>query len=72
MYTFIRMNKASHTYQQVRPGRIAARYLAVGKNRERWWQQPFYRIKKGAATTLWNVLFIVVPVGKVVAVAALL
>jgi len=65
------MNKASHTYQQVRPGRIAARYLAVGKNRERWWQ-PFYRIKKGAATTLWNVLFIVVPVGKVVAVAALL
>ena len=33
---------------------------------------PFYRIEKGAATTLRNDLFIVVPVEKVVAVAAVL
>ena len=73
------MNKANRTHQLTKPPapkkqpeRINSKNQQPERTNKSGGSSPFYHLKKSAATTLLNALFIVVSAVRVVAVAALL
>ena len=70
------MNKADRTHHQPRipaPKKNSRKASGIRKKTKKGGGSgPFYRVKKGAATTPWNALSIVVSAKRVVVVAALL
>ena len=75
MYAFIRMNEEIRMYQQAQPPAPERQPESIEhpeRTKKGGGSSPFPHIKKGAATTLRIALFMVVPVERVVAVAALL
>lgn len=75
MYAFIRMNEEIRMYQQAQPPAPERQSESIEhpeRTKKGGGSSPFPHIKKGAATTLRNALFIAVSVETVVAVAALL
>ncbi|WP_278701385.1 hypothetical protein [Phocaeicola sartorii] len=75
MHAFIRMKEEIRMYQQAQPPAPERQPESIEhpeRTKKGGGSSPFPHIKKGAATTLRNALFIAVSVETVVAVAALL
>ena len=73
------MNKADRTHQLTKPTapkrqpeRINSKNQQPERTNQSGGSNPFYRVKKGAATTPWNALSMAVSAKRVVAVAAVL